>query len=625
VAEVSGAGRVVDAAVAGWPYAHAAYIRLMVSVMVGRHHLGSVRRSGHLGFMAIGETGTGKTSPVEQVAWLFGLDPVSIRYLMSRETKGSLIGRREQNPGGGYRLVCSPATQGPLVLLDEFDKAEKPVREAAWAFFQGDTRVTVEGDLYALAPTAALAANPPEQGQRYSGLRQEYRRRSVVLDTGYMRGRGEEIEAMLERFYAQPPQRARLDLARLVPPADRLNDRAREVLRSVRRALTEAGREEFPGVQALELAALGRAALDPDTDQVMAAYATAIDYLLVTETVPGQVVEGWQLDMAAVHAAFGDEADVEALGAVIDQARTERARVKAGARRAVVARQVDDDELTAERATIAARLKRVSDSIEGRRLGVLTGEQRDAAKGVRAVLVKLGKQVADSRSRAALAELTDRAHEPLAAAQSIAQAAARERARLADEQRRTARESAENKRQAVRSRTLTRKAEQARKGRLREALADLVEEARPLETLYRRTGTGGNPLTALTALRVNGTPLLVFTPGPQSAAALDATLTILGAVGTLMARTDTRPSPAPRRGRPGTWQVTGTGRVFPGYADHCPALAAWGQNTRAVLTPALAALHTAEDQIRGELGVKPRQTRPRLDTERWQVTRPALG
>src|SRR6266536_38815 len=381
------AGGVLDATAAGWPYAHRAFLDLLCSQMVARHHLADSRTARHLGFMAIGETGTGKTAMGELACHLFGLDFKAVRRILYRETAGSLLGRREPEPGGGWRLEPSEAAGLPLLLVDEFDEGEDAVRRVAWGFFQGETAVRHEGQLWNIRPVPMLAANPPQAGDRYRLLRPEYRRRSVVLDTGYMRGRSHEIEDMLTGYY-QAARPGALSLDRLTLPAARLDDRGRAVLRSVRHVLTEAGREEFPGVEAIELVTLGRLALMGSDDHALAAFATTLAYLQVTATVPGQVVEGWQPDMRALREQLGDGA--AALAGAVERGRAGRALAVRHARGAVVDQEKLSDDLTADRDELGERLRLAAAAIEGRKLGGLDDDRKAKAAGVRGALAKSG-------------------------------------------------------------------------------------------------------------------------------------------------------------------------------------------------------------------------------------------
>ncbi|MGW8816332.1 hypothetical protein, partial [Gordonia terrae] len=134
VTEPADHGTTLDEALDGWPHAHRAFGRLLVSNAVARRHLAAVRRRGWLGFMAIGETGSGKSSAVERSAELLGLDLARVRVFLPGKTAGELLGRREQTPNG-WQFTPAPLTRGPLAFFDEYDKADDPTRRAALPYF----------------------------------------------------------------------------------------------------------------------------------------------------------------------------------------------------------------------------------------------------------------------------------------------------------------------------------------------------------------------------------------------------------------------------------------------------------------------------------------------------------
>ncbi|MCU1670515.1 MAG: hypothetical protein JWP40_3442 [Blastococcus sp.] len=612
VAEPVGAGRALDAAVGGWPYAHQAYIRLMVSATIARVHLGEARPSGHLGFMAIGETGTGKSSPVEYVVCsLLGLDVGEVVREVPAETPGGIRGRHRDS-GDGYQLVTT-TSPAPVVLFDEFDKAEEQVRRAVWPYFQGKTVVTIDGTAYDRPSTPVLACNPPRvrgsvpprgDAARYSMLRPEYRRRSVVLDTGYMHGRRAQLDAAVRAAIANPAPGGRLSLDRLKPPATALDTRALAILDQVREVLTDAGNEEYD-VPGLELATLGRARLLGSGDLALAAVATATDYLLVAETVPGRVARDWHVQLEVLRRVCVDGGEVDQFAALVAKARTEADQHRGRARVAVVAKEREDVELIAERAALAERLRLAAESIDGRRLAVLTDAQRADAKGVRAALLDIRDRVNESRSPARLAELDQLAGEPLRLVAGIARQVEGEKRRRVEETRYAAQE----KRRAAHALTRARKVDQQRRRKLREHLADeldrVVTAAKPLERLYARTSTrsGEQPFRVLRDLRIEGRALLTYEPP-----AIERGGGFLDKVGRAMA------GPTP-----GTWRAEGTDIVFHGTAHQCAALDQWGPNTRAVLGPVLRWLHDIEDDRRAQLGRNPRTGRPQIPRRRSAV------
>ncbi len=589
------AGEVLDRVLDGWPYTHRAFLELLVCAVIARHHLGAQRREAHLGFIAIGETGTGKSAMGGLVCHLFGLPGPLHKMHVPAHTAGSMLGRRVQD-ADGWRFVPAPVTRLPFVMLDEFDKAEEPVQRRAWLFLDGSLDQQLEDQVHELLPTPLLTANPPRSGDRYAHLRQEYRRRSVVLDTGAMAGRSHELEDLLGRFYATAAATDRLHLDALVPPAA-LDASALEVLRTVRHALTPHGAEEFPGLRALELATLGRCALLGDgADQAAAAYATGVAYLQASESVPGQVAEGWIPDLAAVHDALG--ADAAGIAAALERGRAGRrqAQDQAAAGRARKARQDLDVLERGER--LAERCRQAVAAIDGRKVDPA---RKAEAAGLRRVLRRHATTAAQVTTASGLAEVTRQAADPLERAGRLLAVVTTDR----DAAKRAKQEDAEqdrNARQAAKAEhSRARSALAAGRRRDREELARAVAAARPLEALYARTTTrpGERPLDVLRDLRApNGEPLLRYTAAPASDRARGwrgvLETTVLGSA-------------------PGTWRVAGSGAVFTGTLHTCSELMQWGAGTRAVLAPTLDAIHQAEDELRSYLGAEERR-RPQVAT-----------
>jgi hypothetical protein len=613
----TGAGQVLDRALAGWPYAHRAFLELLLSATVARHHLGTEHPDTHLGFMAIGETGTGKSVMAELVVRLLGLDSALAIVDLPAQSVSAVLGRRERVEGGEVRLIPSPFTRQPFLLLDEADKADPDVRRRAWSYFQGKTRVTVGGEVYELAPTPMLAANPTSTrgtsaGDRYAALRPEYRRRSVVLDTGYMRGHDGQLERLMRTYDAGPAATDRLSLARLAPPDRHLSAAGHEVLESLREVLTEAGREEFPGVRFLATAALGRAALMGTRDHALAAYATGCSYLWATETVPGQVIADWVLPVAALREYLGAEAEVlvEAM-ARARAGREDRRRQEDQRRRdAQLSRDLTRGDVLEARGALLAQLEQVRQGIAGHQLYGASTEVKSRAKGLR-------DRLADLRERASAAATG----EDVRAAATAAQDAIQRAQQLRAEQLARRQAIEEEKAEAVRQRQLQEEQDRhlrrqqkaiatARREQLRADLRRCQEVARPLEQAWARVGLrpGEEPLQVLSALRVEGRPLLSWEPPqpPQTdgrgwiSAALKYAVTSEG-------------------GRVGTWRIEvptpGGPSRFAGSAESCAALRTWGPATRAVLFEVLRHLHVVEDGLADQLGIpaRGRRRRPRVD------------
>jgi hypothetical protein len=490
IADGQGCGSVLAAALAGWPYAHRALIELLCSAVVARHHLADERTYGHLGFMLIGETDTGKTAAVRLICHMFGLPFEAVRRFLYSETPGSLFGRRVQVSSGSWQLVPSTAASSALLLLDEFDKADEPMRRAAWALFQGETTAMHEGEAWPLRPVPVLAANPGP-ADRYGLLRPEYRRRSVVLDTGYTRGRAAIFEELMTAGHHATASPGALPLTALRPPAARLNDRGLEVLRSVRDMLTAAGAEEFPGMAALELAALGRLALTGGDDHALAAYATGVCYLQVTATVPGQVIDGWEADAATIRGWFGEAG--ASLADAIERGRAGRELARRTLGTATVERARLSDELTVSIGALGERLRLAATHLQPRRLVGFTDEQKAEAAGVKSGLDKLRSQAAAVRSEESLAAMTARSAPWLTAAAEMTQRVAalaaqaeRDRQVTATARRLETAERNSERAQRTAAERGAREAARQRTAALGAALVQVRAKARPLESDYRR-------------------------------------------------------------------------------------------------------------------------------------------
>jgi len=609
-----GAGVVLDEQLAGWPHEHRAFVELLVSAIVARHHLGDEHAEPHLGFMAVGGTGTGKSSIAEFVCRLFGWDLVRHRVFLQQETVGSVGGRRG---GGAHEYSRAPLMALPFVVFDEWDNADDPLRRAALPYFQGTCTVQLEGELVALHPVPMLAANPPAGRGRYDHLRGEYRRRSVVLDTGDRR-RPELVVFHRQAVLGRPL----LPLEQLVPPATELDAQSTGIIDMLHEVLSTEGQDQAPPAQALELAALGRAALlGPGADLRHAAYATVLSYLVVTETIDGgrQVAEGWQLDVRAIQEWLGPGVggDLEAAMQRARDARAARAAdVAVGRRRRVV----EDLALTERRAALCAELEQVRRQLHGGR-GVPAADQPTAA-GIRAHLGKLRESAGAQRSTAGLTEVATLAAAPLARGRELL-------ARLeADKTARTAQCQAEKEqeRRAVAARRGTAKADavarRQQKQALRRELTAVRALASPLERLWdRRTTRRGE--AALDTLRryelPNGQRLVEYSATQPTTPGGLSTIGLLAVIVSAAAGGKQRATPIPT----GVWRSPiDEGVTFPGTTSSCPALTEWDEGSRAVIAAALEVIYEREDQLVVVTGTASRSSRRAISTP---VHRPQLA
>ncbi len=602
------AGPVLDQALELWAdldlYAHRAFLELLCSAVVGRARLADVRPEGHLGFMALGDTGTGKSALAGMVCTVFGLDTRWHTLTLPSQNSGAVLGRRESAVGVGQRWVWvpSPLAALPFVLFDEFDKADDLTRKAVLPYFQGDVEVQAESELQRLRPTPMLAANPPQRGDRRGQLRGEYRRRSVLLDTAYAEDRGGDIERALTAYYARPQQQ--LQLAGLPQPANELPPLAQEVLANLDRALTPEGRKQRPPSRALEVAVLGRAALAGASSEqalVLAAYSVGVAYLQVTEQLGDQVDAGWQLDFDKLRkylgVGVGVGAGADELEAVVVASRHARTQSHAQVARRRVAHEVEDLQLVGDRHALAEQLRLATAAIDGRKV---PDQDKPAASGLREQLRKQRTSVLDCRSQRRLEDLRTLVAGPLEQAVAMRQRLdVEQRRRRAEAQQAKADDAAQERQARDIARQHTAVASSHRRAQLQQARARLVEVrslAKAAEVWWSRTTT---PKNAPPWRDLERRELLRYEPPAQEPegerpgvmARLSRVLTSVG----------------------GQWVATGDPRVrFPGTRAVCRELESWGPGTQSVLLPWLVALHAEEDQLVAEFGLRARPSRPAL-------------
>ena len=282
--------------------AQRAFVRLLLSGVVARWHLGNVLPRGWGGFIALGPTKTGKTSAALLACRLLGIPAEQALRLAPDETPGSLFGRRVQTGPADWRFLPAPSLDLPLLCLDEWDKAPEEVRRTAGKLLLGQAEVVLEGQRVGVRPAICLCLNTGPAG--LGVLHEAYRRRSVVLNTTPLRPALADIDEAMRQLFAMPLPR--LNLERLRPAAG-LPEEVRRLLReTLRGGLTEEG-WGLCDVEAVARLALGRQPLAPGEDARALALATAWDYLLCADTV-GQARPGFAAVLPAlVGGAFGPD------------------------------------------------------------------------------------------------------------------------------------------------------------------------------------------------------------------------------------------------------------------------------------------------------------------------------
>jgi hypothetical protein len=282
----------------GLPEPHANFVDVIVSQIIARYHLADLRLAEWPGNMTIGGSGTGKTTLNRLICRLFDMDIVAHTVDMTQaQTLGALRGLHVPQQG----FQPSHYMSYPYLAFEEVDKDETRIKIID-AYFRGEIRQEARGKRYQVLPVPVIYANPPRKGGeliaegegKYALLHPAWRRRSFVLDTDYVspddKADVEDFAAWLDSDGNLEPGILQRQSFRVAP---RLNDESKAMLRNVRELLTTdfRNRNLWPGFGPLELTALGMAALY-GLDDESAAWRIGNSYLIITETIPGQVIPG---------------------------------------------------------------------------------------------------------------------------------------------------------------------------------------------------------------------------------------------------------------------------------------------------------------------------------------------
>lgn len=285
----------VDDAIAELPGELQAAIRLALGAACYRWHCRADRPSGHLGVIAAGPPGIGKT--VAGLAAAKALGAGMAERKPYGETERSLWIRRTQLPGGEFTITASPVLAQPIVVLGEFEKAAGELRTAALRLLQGEARIPAEGLDVDIACTSWFSLNPKPGQTSADAMRaipeSYWRRNAIHVGDGLPRLARDVADRVLDAMPVLPLSHLRPPQPGL--PASLLDDLAEAV----------AGGELILDERAIEAAALGYAGLAGDGDLDAALDRALDDYLTLAGTCAGLVS---RTRAAAQNAARQDQA-----------------------------------------------------------------------------------------------------------------------------------------------------------------------------------------------------------------------------------------------------------------------------------------------------------------------------
>jgi hypothetical protein len=158
---------------------HRAVIELILAAAVVRRH--GTRDDHHPAFILVGPTLTWKTWTGKMACALLGLNPVDHLLLSNAESGRSLLTRRGY---AGTTVSKRSVLSAPLVVIDEFQKADETTRRMADVYLSGSRQVSYENSRLQIRPVPLFAMNPLEGEtlEDRTGLDAAQLRRCVVAD-----------------------------------------------------------------------------------------------------------------------------------------------------------------------------------------------------------------------------------------------------------------------------------------------------------------------------------------------------------------------------------------------------------------------------------------------------------
>lgn len=270
------------------PMQHRLFVTLLSDTIVARRHLALSRNEPWPGHIAIGGSGTGKTTMHRLICRLFEFDPVPCTVnLTQAHTRGALKGTVIT----GHGFMPSPYMRLPYLAFEEVDK-EKSLVSLVDPYFLGEISHETRGQPYHIFPAPAIFANPPDDSKdRYSLVHPAWRRRSVFLDTQFMSPREKEQIEDFADWLDSPGNLSPglLQLDSFTVPG-RLSDAGKAMLQCVRELLSPGFRnlDLYCGTGPLELITLGHIAVYGMSHEV-AAWHIGLCYLGIGSTVAGEL------------------------------------------------------------------------------------------------------------------------------------------------------------------------------------------------------------------------------------------------------------------------------------------------------------------------------------------------
>jgi len=206
-----------------------AFTTLYLCGIIARRHLREYHEEGFPSFLIYSKKGTGKTGSIRVLFRLLNLDFEEHSRYLPTASIGELGLRRFKEKGKhGYAVEASSYFEKPAFCFQEIGKADKPVRDALWVYFQSEKNYTVEGEKFEHKVCAVATSNAsPQEIKMPDGIY----RRTPMLNTNAIEKQVKNIDLILRKL--QKGNLPYLNLSKLKPKFNKLTDPQYELLHSL--------------------------------------------------------------------------------------------------------------------------------------------------------------------------------------------------------------------------------------------------------------------------------------------------------------------------------------------------------------------------------------------------------
>ena len=267
-----------------------AFTSLYLCGIIARRHLRGHYEEGFPSFLICGKKGVGKTRSARLVFRLLRLDFEKHSRYVPNASPGELGLRRYKEKGRQeYMVRSSSYFDKPAFCFEELGRAQKPIKDALWVYFQGNRSYLVEGKQIEHRVCAVMTSNlSPQEMKIPDGIY----RRTPILNTDAIGKELEDVDVIFRKLL-----RGRLpylDLAKLKPKVNKLTDGQYQFLRTLlNKCVTEDAWQYKVDTESTVILSLAMQALLRTESIEQATLFTLYYRLLLLETT-GDTVENWK-------------------------------------------------------------------------------------------------------------------------------------------------------------------------------------------------------------------------------------------------------------------------------------------------------------------------------------------